>query len=232
MDASAVVSAFVLAGGESSRMGSDKALLVLPTGETLLDRALRLAKTVSDTVRLVAPNARYSGRVGVPVVEDIYPACGPLAGIHAALSASATELNLVLGVDCPLVTPELLRFLVRIAAGTDKLATVPRVAGHLHNVCAVYRRVFAKIAERILAGSAAASTPPCATAAHVGDPGLHAAASNSGKRRGTRIDGIFTEVPSRIVEEDELREAGFGAELFANVNTPAEFAALTLRWQP
>ena len=211
MDASAAVSAFVLAGGESSRMGSDKALLVLPTGETLLDRALRRAKTVSDTVKLVAPNARYSERVDVPVVEDIYPACGPLAGIHAALSASATELNLVLGVDCPLVTPELLRFLVRVAAGTDKLATVPRVAGHLHNVCAVYRREFAKIAERILAGSAVDGT---------------------GKRRGTRIDCLFTETPSRIVEEDELRDAGFGAELFANVNTPAEFAALTLRWQP
>jgi molybdopterin-guanine dinucleotide biosynthesis protein A len=212
MDASAVVSAFVLAGGESSRMGSDKALLVLPTGETLLDRALHLAKTVSDTVKLVAPNARYSERVGVPVVEDIYPACGPLAGIHAALSVSATELNLVLGVDCPLVTPELLRFLVRVAAGTDKLATVPRVAGHLHNVCAVYRREFAKIAEKILAGSAAAG--------------------NTGKRSGTRIDCLFTETPSRIVEEDELREAGFGAELFANVNTPTEFAALTLRLQP
>jgi len=212
MDEPPVISAFVLAGGESSRMGRDKALLVLPTGETLLDRALRLAKTVSDTVKLVAPNARYSERVDVPVVEDIYPACGPLAGIHAALSASATELNLVLGVDCPLVTPELLRFLVRVAAGTDKLATVPRVAGHLHNVCAVYRREFAKIAEGILADSAAAG--------------------NTGKRRGTRIDCLFTETPSRIVEEDELRDAGFGAELFANVNTPAEFAALTLRWQP
>ena len=185
------LSAFVLAGGESSRMGRDKALLVLPTGETLLDRALRLAKSVSDTVRLVAPNARYSEIAGVPVVEDIYPACGPLAGIHAALSASATELNLVLGVDCPLVTPELLRFLVRIAASTDKLATVPRVAGHLHNVCAVYRREFAKIAEKILAGSAAVG---------------RTAASGTGKRRGTRIDGLFTEVPSRIVEEDELRE--------------------------
>jgi molybdopterin-guanine dinucleotide biosynthesis protein A len=212
MDTPAAVSAFVLAGGESRRMGRDKALLALPTGETLLERALRLARTVSDTVKLVAPHARYSEMVSVPVVEDLYPACGPLAGIHAALSVSATELNLVLGVDCPLVTPELLRFLVRLAASTDKLATVPRVAGHLHNVCAVYRREFAKIAENILAGSVAVGR----TAA-------------SGKRRGTRIDGIFTGVPSRIVEEDELRDAGFGPELFANVNTPAEFRAL--RWQ-
>ncbi len=162
------------------------------------------------------------------MVEDIYPACGPLAGIHAALSASATELNLVLGVDCPLVTPELLRFLVRVAAGTDKLATVPRVAGHLHNVCAVYRREFAKIAERILAGSAAFH-PTMRNCGACWGPG---STGNTGKRSGTRIDGIFTEVPSRIVEEDELRDAGFGAELFANVNTPAEFAALTLRLQP
>ena len=153
MDAPVIVSAFVLAGGESSRMGRDKALLVLPTGETLLDRALRLAKSVSEMVRVVAPNARYSEIAGAPVVEDIYPACGPLAGIHAALSASATELNLVLGVDCPLVTPELLRFLVRVAAGTDKLATVPRVQGHLHNVCAVYRREFVKIGDAVLAST-------------------------------------------------------------------------------
>jgi len=216
MGASAVVSAFVLAGGESSRMGRDKALLVLPTGETLLDRALRLAKTVSDEVKLVAPSSRYSEIVDVPVVEDVYPACGPLAGIHASLSASETELNLVLAVDCPLVTPELLQFLVRVAAATDKLATVPRVAGHLHNVCAVYRREFAKIAEKVLAGSAV----------------QHAVAGGTGRRRGTRVDRLFTEVPTRIVDEDELRRAGFGPELFANVNTPAEFAALTLSMQP
>jgi molybdopterin-guanine dinucleotide biosynthesis protein A len=208
MDAPAVVSAFVLAGGESSRMGRDKALLVLPTGETLLARALHTAKMAAGTVTLVAGNARYSEMVDAPVVRDIYPECGPLGGIHAALAASATELNLVLGVDCPLVTPELLRFLVRIAAGTDKLATVPRVAGHLHNVCAVYRKEFAKIAERVLAGS------------------------SGGKRRGARIDCLFGEAPCHIVEEDELRDAGFGPELFANVNTPAEFAAVTLRMQP
>jgi molybdopterin-guanine dinucleotide biosynthesis protein A len=54
----------------------------------------------------------------------------------------------------------------------------------------------------------------------------------SGKRRGTRIHSVFNEASSRIVEEAELRDAGFGAELFANVNTPEEFAALSLRLQP
>ncbi len=225
-----MVSAFVLAGGESSRMGRDKALLVLPTGETLLARALRLAKTVAVTVRVVTPNKHYSEIAGVPVVEDVYRGCGPLAGIHAALSASATDLNLVLGVDCPLVTPELLRFLVRIAAGSNRLATVPRVAGYLHNVCAVYRKEFATVAEKILAGSAAGSVPTRAATAHVGNAG-DAGSGGSSKRRGTRVDCLFTEAPIRVVEEDELRRAGFGAELFANVNTPVEFADLSLKLQ-
>ena len=227
MDAPIAVSAFVLAGGESSRMGRDKALLVLPTGETLLARALRLAKTAAATVKVVAPNAHYSEIAGVPVVEDVYRGCGPLAGIHAALSASSTDLNLVLGVDCPLVTPELLRFLVRIAAGSDRLATVPRVGGHLHNVCAVYRKEFATTAEKILAGSAAVSAPGATTAQVAADAG----SGGTGKRRGTRVDCLFTEAPIRMVEEDELRRAGFGAELFANVNTPVEFAALSLKLQ-
>jgi molybdopterin-guanine dinucleotide biosynthesis protein A len=226
MDAPIAVSAFVLAGGESSRMGRDKALLVLPTGETLLARALRLAKTAAATVKVVTPNKDYSEIAGVPVVEDVYRGCGPLGGIHAALSASATDLNLVLGVDCPLVTPELLRFLVRIAAGTDKLATVPRVAGYFHNVCAVYRKEFATIAEKILAGSVAVSVPP----AHVRNA-ADAGSGGGGKRRGTRVDCLFTETPIRVVEEDELRRAGFGAELFANVNTPIEFAALSRKLQ-
>jgi len=221
-------------------MGRDKALLVLPTGETLLARALSTAKMIANTVMLVAADVRYAETTEVRIVRDVYRGCGPLAGIHAALSASATELNVVLGVDCPLVTPELLRFLVRVAAGTDKLATVPRVAGHLHNVCAVYRKEFANIAEKVLAGNAAPPrqakdrlagnptfTPARANPAQVGEMDIA-----DGKRHGTRIDCLFTETPCRIVEEDELRAAGFGAELFANVNTPEDFTALTLRMQP
>jgi molybdopterin-guanine dinucleotide biosynthesis protein A len=194
-------------------MGSDKALLTLPTGETMLEHALAVATEAVGRVLLVAPANRYPEvEKRFRVIHDVYPGQGPLAGIHAALSASTTKLNVILGVDCPRITPELLRFLLAIAAGTAALAVVPRVQGRLHTVCAVYRKAFAPAAEQELRSATQ----------QLGSAG----ADVLGSRRGTRIERLLAQVPGRIVEEDELREAGFGAELFTNVNTPQDLAAL------
>ena len=105
-------SAFVLAGGRSRRMGSDKAFLQFE-GRTLLAQALDLLRALTPEVRIVGPAAKFAtyGRV----IEDVYPGHGPLAGIHAALSASTTELNLILAVDLPFVSESLLRFIVEQA---------------------------------------------------------------------------------------------------------------------
>src|ERR1035437_3218979 len=91
---------FILAGGKSSRMGpnTDKAFLDFH-GQSLLDRALAVAGMVCDRVTIVGDPARFA-KVGsskyVPVVADIFPGCGPLAGIHAALTRSTAELTLML----------------------------------------------------------------------------------------------------------------------------------------
>src|SRR4051812_4485536 len=98
--------AFILAGGNSSRMGRDKATLSLQ-GRTLLERVRELASTVTQQVRVVGSRERY----GSAAVEDVYEARGPLGGIHAALLATKTELNLVLSVDTPFVAPEFLQYL-------------------------------------------------------------------------------------------------------------------------
>lgn len=222
------VTAFVLAGGESRRMGRDKALLALPSGETMLGHALATAKEAAGTVVLVAPTGRYPELQGrVRMIQDVYPGRGPLSGIHAALCASETEWNMVLGVDSPRVTPELLRFLMATAAGTAALAVVPRVEGRLHTVCAIYKKSFAQAVEReLLAGR---EHLPGAGAAfnsedvRRGRPRREGDAGQ-GPRRGTRIERVLAGVSSRILEENELRDAGFGAELFANVNTPEDFA--------
>ena len=194
-------------------MGRDKALLVLPTGETMLQRALALMRVVAEQAMVVgSPEIYVKHAPGVRIIQDAYPGRGPLGGIHAALCASETVLNLILGVDCPRLTPELLRFLLRVAAGTPQLVTVPRVGGRLQNVCAVYRKEFAQLAEpRLLASPASTDAA---------DPVAF------GSRRRTRVDLLIAEAPNRIVEEDELRAAGFGPELFVNVNTPEEFEAL------
>lgn len=142
------LSAFVLAGGRSSRMGADKALLPF-RGRTLLERALDLARTVTASPRIVGSREQYSAYG--EVIEDAYPGQGPLAGIHAALRASGTDFNLVLAVDTPLLQPEFLRHLGSRAESTGAVVTVPRTAeGQLHPLCAIYRRSFAGIAEAAL----------------------------------------------------------------------------------
>ena len=88
------LTAFILAGGKSTRMGTDKAFVDYD-GRTLLLRALDLARSVATDVRIVGSKEKFAA-FG-PVVEDIFRDCGPLGGIHAALRASPTELNLMLG---------------------------------------------------------------------------------------------------------------------------------------
>src|SRR5271154_4476456 len=134
---------FVLAGGKSSRMGAntDKAFLDF-RGQTLLERALGMVSTVCGKVAIVGDPAKFAKYAGVGVVADIFPGCGPLGGIHAALVHSSDELNLMLAVDMPFVSPKLLAFLFAVAEENESVVTVPRAGRGLQPLCAVYRRDF------------------------------------------------------------------------------------------
>ena len=188
------LTAFVLAGGKSQRMGRDKAGLSIRDGETLLEHALALAESVAGEAKLLAPRARYAAQAWAgQIVEDIYPDHGPLGGIHAGLVSSTTELNLFIGVDMPLLTAALLEFVADEARKSRAIVTAPRVEGRVQPLCAVYRREFAAVAERAL------------------------------REERNKIDALFSDIKIRTIEESELRAAGFGVELFANVNTPKEY---------
>jgi len=180
------VSAFILAGGNSSRMGKDKGFVEFH-GRTLLARALEAAWSVTADTRIVGGAAKF-GNHG-PVVEDVFPDCGPLGGIHAALRASSNDLNLVLAVDMPLVSGELLQYLISRARGANAIVTVPRTQSGWQPLCAVYRREFADPAESAL------------------------------KSRRYKIDPLFDRVTVLPVKEAELAGAGFSADLFCNLNT-------------
>ncbi len=124
------VTAFILAGGKSTRMGTDKAFMTL-NGRSLLERMLDLGQSVTPDVRIIGNAQKFAPFA--PTVEDVFRDCGPLGGIHAALRASSSELNLILAVDLPFVSP-----------------TVPDAAGGWQPLCAVYRREFADAAESAL----------------------------------------------------------------------------------
>ena len=141
------LTAYILAGGRSSRMGCDKAFLEW-NGQSLLARSLRLAHSLAVEVRIVGPTAKFA--TFAQVVEDTFPGCGPLGGIHAALCSSTTDLNLILAVDMPFLTADFLTYLAGRAQSSDAAITIPRTADGWQPLCAIYRRAFAPIAEAAL----------------------------------------------------------------------------------
>jgi molybdopterin-guanine dinucleotide biosynthesis protein A len=140
---------FAVAGGESRRMGRDKALL--PWGETdLLGHTLARLRMVTDDVRILSgPDLRYTDR-GVPVEVDPAPGLGPLGGLAAALESAAGEDVLLLGVDLPLVPPALLEALIERAPGFHAVVPVP--ARGPEPLCALYGAACREAVQRHVAG--------------------------------------------------------------------------------
>lgn len=129
---------FVLAGGKSSRMGSDKFALQFG-GENFLMRAANRLKPVCESVKVVLNQAQILD-TGLPVVRDVYSERGALGGIHAALKNCDTKFAVLLAVDMPLVTTSAIENLQKLALASNKhLAVVPRQSdGRLQPLCAVY----------------------------------------------------------------------------------------------
>jgi molybdopterin-guanine dinucleotide biosynthesis protein A len=141
------VNAFVLAGGRSSRMGTDKAFVVF-NRQTLLEGSLARLSAVASGTWIVGSREKF-GPFG-NVVEDEFPDHGPLGGIHAALRASKADLNLVLAVDMPFVDVRFLKYLIAKAGAGKAVVTLPRAGGGWQPLCAVYRKRFSESAEMAL----------------------------------------------------------------------------------
>lgn len=141
------LTAFVLAGGMSQRMGADKAFVQLK-GQTLLERVLETARVVTPEVMIVGERSKFKAYGSV--VEDVFRQRGPLGGIHSALAVTATELNLILAVDLPFLEPRFLTYLYQRAQETHAMVTLPRAAGRWQPLCAVYQQEFGKLAEQAL----------------------------------------------------------------------------------
>jgi molybdenum cofactor guanylyltransferase len=129
---------FVLAGGRSTRMGQDKALLQV-ADSSLLDLALDKLRGLGASAPRIA-GARSDLSSHAPVVPDLHPGCGPLSGIEAALAASHSPLNIFLPVDMPLLPARFLNWMLLRAETTGALMTVPRINGRPQPLCAVYHR--------------------------------------------------------------------------------------------
>ncbi len=128
---------FVLAGGQSRRMGRDKALLV-ENGLLLVERIASIVSAAAGTCAVVAPAGRYE-ELGLAVLEDRWPGEGPLGGILTALEASGAERNLIVAVDMPFLDEMFLRSLLQHASHGSETVVPVHADGNVEPLCGVYQ---------------------------------------------------------------------------------------------
>jgi molybdopterin-guanine dinucleotide biosynthesis protein A len=142
-------SAVLLAGGKSSRMGRDKAGLIIDD-QPLWSRQLATLQSTRPTELFISGklSAPYAD-AGVPIIVDEPPSCGPLSGLAAALRFAQNELLLVLAIDLPAMNAEFLSGLHNTASAVGT-GVVPRNAQFFEPLAAIYSRHCLPLAEECL----------------------------------------------------------------------------------
>ena len=128
-------SAAILAGGLATRLGGRDKSALLVDGRAILDRQIDALTPLVDDLMIVGH------RVNVPgarVIADIVPGCGPLGGLHAALTSARSDVLFLVACDMPYVSSALVEHLLSLAGDAD--AVVPQTERGYHPLCAVYTR--------------------------------------------------------------------------------------------
>ena len=142
-------SGFVLVGGRSSRMGTDKALLPY-RGKALVSYVAGEVRAAAGSATLIGDPVRY-GDLGYQAIPDAIPNCGPLGGVVTALRSSTSDWNLVVACDMPAISADFLRCLLAMARMADGRCVVPLGRLGPEPLCAAYHRASLPVLEQALA---------------------------------------------------------------------------------
>lgn len=197
------LSAAVLAGGQSSRMGQNKALLPLgPGGMPMLGIVLEQLRLIADDLTIVANDGRPYEQFGVRVIPDLRSGNGALGGIEAAVKGALHDHCMVVACDMPFLNPGLIRRLAREPRDYDVLA--PLIPGEsrqgpgglvYQTLHAIYGKSCAAAIERRL------------------------------KNGDRRVIGFFEDVRVRTIDVEEVRRWDPELRSFFNANTPEALAS-------
>jgi len=124
----------ILCGGKSLRMGTEKGLVQLK-GKSLISYSISLFENLCSEV-IISSNSNYYNNVGLKVVSDIYPDCGPIGGLYSGLKAATNNFCMVAPCDTPFLTAQLYRHLLSYC--DDAFAIIPSFKGNLQPVCGIY----------------------------------------------------------------------------------------------
>jgi molybdopterin-guanine dinucleotide biosynthesis protein A len=142
--------AIILAGGKSSRMGTNKALLKI-NKKSNIERIKDKLKLRFDDIILVTNEPEVYDFLGLKMAADRYPGMGPLAGVHAGLLTSNYDINFIVACDMPFVSVDLAKVLVNSCRDYD--AVIPVINGKQQPLFSVFKKEAASVvAECIEAG--------------------------------------------------------------------------------
>jgi len=130
------ISGFILAGGKSSRMGTDKALLMFQN-EPLLKHMIKLIEPFCQSVKISGQNIDYK-YFNIEMVPDMFSGFGPIAGIYSSLYNSSSDWNLLVSVDVPFVNDELFRYLILNIGEFDCI--IPEHTGGIEPLVGLYHK--------------------------------------------------------------------------------------------
>lgn len=189
-----MLSIAIQAGGESRRMGRDKALMPF-LGRPLIQRVLERITPIADEVLVTTNNPEDYRFLGLPLFPDLKPARGALGGLYTALSSAACEAVAVVACDMPFASGALIEAASRLLVEEEADVVIPDSGDGLEPLHAVYRR------------------KTCLPAIE--------SAINADK---WRLISWFPQVKVRILQPDEIKLHDPSGLAFWNLNTPEEFA--------
>jgi len=195
------VTGIILSGGKSSRMGRNKAFLKVGD-TTIIERVTNLMQKLFHKVILITNDPDEYKFLNLASYKDIYSRKGPLAGIHSGLTNSSTEVNFIISCDIPLITSEMIKYLVDFE--TDKLITIAKADGYIQQLAGKYSNKCLSTAERIL------------------NEQVNAEGRNVfQKKRDCNVLKLIEKVGAEIINAEKLSFYGKGT--FFNMNRPEDY---------
>lgn len=183
----------IQAGGKSTRMGQDKALMPF-MGRPLIERIIQRVAPIADEIIITTNEPQAYQFLGLPLFADIHPERGALGGLRTALACASHPLVAVLACDMPFASPELINFQKKIMLDENVDVVIPGGPDGLEPLHSLYRR------ETCL---------PACQGAILADK--------------WKLISWFPQVKVRTLQPDEIRPYDQAGLVFWNLNTPEEF---------
>ena len=184
----------VQAGGQSHRMGQDKALMPF-LGRPLIQRVIERLSPIADETIVTTNTPHDYHFLGLPLFPDLKPGRGALGGLYTALSSATCEIVAVVACDMPFASTALIEAASRLLVQEEADVVIPDSGGGLEPMHAVYRRE---------------TCIPAVEAAIEADL--------------WKLIAWFPQVNVRVLQPDEVKVYDPAGLAFWNLNTPEEFA--------